>query len=378
MNYSLLAGIIPTPDGIYNDYYINISGSMIKSITRHPDYLLKDRLNAYIAMPGFIDIHTHGYYGIDAMESSYSDIHKWASMLAMHGVTSFIPACVSSPVDDIIKFIKKIGYAMSSQDVNEARIIGARSEGPYINVKKRGAHNPDFIRKIDKNEILSILNASNNTLKIIDIAPELDNFQEALSMFNSSGTIVSIGHSNADFNRASMAINSGAMLMTHFYNAMTAFNHRAPGMIDAGLLSDVFLEVIPDMHHVSWESINIMLKIRGPKRIIAITDSLSIGGTDKYSGTLGGLGIDIKDGVAWISGTETIAGSVLTMERAFKNLYEHGINIDELAEMLSGNAARLLGMENYGMIWPGMIADINIVNENIDIVNTIINGNPLK
>ncbi len=373
LNYSFLASNIVTPEGIKYNNYINISGSIIKSITESPLYNVRNDLKGKMAMPGFIDIHTHGYFGIDAMEANENDLHRWASLLARKGVTSFIPTCVSSPIDDIINFIEKIKSAMSSQGKNEAKILGARSEGPYISMEMHGAHNPEFLRKINVNEISML--ADRYPLRIIDIAPELENFQAALSIFNNHGVIVSIGHSNADFPTSSMALNSNVRLMTHFYNAMTRFNYRIPGMIDAGLLSkDAFLEVIPDLHHVSPQAIKIMERIKGLNKIIAVTDSLSIGGVNDVTGSIGNLKIEKRENVAYISGTNTIAGSILSMDTALKNLYNLGFNINDISMALSSNQADLLGI-NTGKIRSGMIADINIIDDDLNVVKTIISGN---
>ncbi len=375
-SFSLSANKVVTSSGVIEDAFVNVSGETITGISKEPYF---DRIIDYsnqIVVPGFIDIHTHGYFGIDAVSSNETDIRKWASAIARKGVTSFIPTCVSLPKDHLINFIKKIDRLMRSRKSSESRIIGARSEGPFISMDKRGAHNPEFVRKISMDEVNEIIVSSNNALKIVDMAPELNLFNEAMSRFQSAGTMVSVGHSNADFATASLSLASGVRLMTHFYNAMTKLDHREPGMVGAGLLSqNAFLEIISDFHHVSKHAIEIVSKMRGWDHIIAVTDSLSIGGTEEENSSLGGVEIEMHDGVVWIKGTRTIAGSVLTLEQAFMNLCGEGVSLSNCIKSLSTNPASLMGLNDRGDIAAGKIADINILDRKLNVIKTIIGGN---
>lgn len=250
----------------------------------------------------------------------------------------------------------------------EARILGARSEGPYISMEKRGAHNPAFVRKINFSEIEQILDSCSVTLKIMDMASEIADFGSASAMLQRGDILVSAGHSSADFKTASVALSSGIRFITHFYNAMTQFDHRTTGIVGAGLLSpNAFLEIIADFHHVSREAIRIVVQMKGWNSVIAITDSLSVGGAEQSWLVLGGLITEMHDGVAWISGTNRIAGSVLTLDQAFRNLHKLGAGLIDLAKAFSSNPAALLGLNDLGDIAPGKRADINF----LDILRTI-------
>ncbi len=373
--FSISSNTVITARGMLENVYINISGSIVKSITPEPEYKIFNDFKSMISVPGFIDIHTHGYFGVDAGQSGEEEIHRWARLITGHGVTSFIPTCVSAPTEEIISFVEKIRETMLNQKNGEARIIGARSEGPYISMEKKGAHNPAFVREINFSEIRQIVDYCAGTLKIIDMAPELNGFEKASALLQGSGINVSAGHSSADFRIASNALLCGTKLITHFYNAMTQFDHRSPGMVGAGLLSNTaFLEIIADFHHVSREAISIMLKMKGWDRTIAITDSLSIGGTEMKNCILGGLKAEVHDGVAWISGTKTIAGSILTMDRAFRNLHSIGAELSDMVQAFSTNPAELLGLYDRGDIAPGKLADINFLDVNLNLVGTMIGG----
>ena len=372
--YSIKCKNIVTPAGIVGKPYININKDKIDSLSDKPVYSnILDHHND-IALPGFIDIHTHGYFGIDASSASPGEILYWARMLSKNGVTSFVPTCVSLPLDQFFKFIDNVKYAMQHQSPGEARIIGARSEGPFISLLRKGAHNPEYIRDIDLDEIKKIIKYSKGVLRIIDIAPELKNFDSAMALFSGNEIIVSIGHSNSDYNTASSALRSGVRLITHFYNAMTQFDHRSPGVVGAGLLSkNAYLEIISDFHHVSREAIEIMINNVDYNHVIEITDSLSIGGTANHEAKLGGLNIVIKDGVAWIKDTSTIAGSILEMKQGYKNLECMDISPDNISKLLSYNQAQLLGL-NTGSIAPGKVADLCFMDDAGCITDTLVSG----
>ncbi|MCI2413076.1 N-acetylglucosamine-6-phosphate deacetylase [Cuniculiplasma divulgatum] len=373
---SILLKRIITINGCRDNCYLNVKDGVIHSITEKKifDNEIVDFSNL-TAVPGFIDIHTHGYFGVDATYSSEEEIHRWAQMLARKGITSFIPTCVSLPLETMIKFINKIRSASLHQKEDEARILGMRSEGPYISLEQKGAHNPLYLRRPDIDELRKIIQAAGSSLFIIDMAPELENFRESLEYLLENNKVVSIGHSNASYSQATAGIDSGARLMTHFFNAMSPLKHREAGMVGAGLLSDsVYLELIGDMHHVSREAIKILLKTRDIDHIIGITDSLSIGGTTSADAKLGGLDVIKKDGVAWIRDTNTIAGSILTMDTAFQNLHEIVSDPVNLTKIFSTNASKALSLKNIGYIDVGMDADINIIDDHMKVKGTMIRG----
>jgi N-acetylglucosamine-6-phosphate deacetylase len=363
--------------GEYYNGYLLIKNGIIEGISNRNEnnYTILDRSDKIIT-PGFIDLHTHGYYRVDSMDSSEDEIHYWASRIPEHGVTTFIPTGVSSSFNKIKKFLNKIGNVMENQKNNEAMIYGARLEGPYISLIKKGAHNPDFIRDIDINEIQELSSNYNNILRIIDIAPELKGFNDAFNILTGANIIVSAGHTDADFTIANNAFKLGVRLITHFYNAMSPFNHRNPGMVGAGFLSqNIFLELISDLHHVSKEAIEILINQVGLSRIILITDSLSIGSSGKDSGILGDLDIELKDNVAWIRGTDTIAGSILTPDRALKNLISMGIRPENIIPSMTSIPANLLGINNIGDILPGKAGNLCILDKEFNVNSTLINGN---
>jgi N-acetylglucosamine-6-phosphate deacetylase len=363
--------------GEYYNGYLLIKNGIIEGIynKNKNNYTVLDYSDKIIT-PGFIDLHTHGYYGVDSMDSSEGEMHYWAGRITEHGVTTFIPTGVSSSFDKMKQFLNKMGSVMENQKDNEAIIYGARLEGPYISLNKKGAHNTNYIRGIDINEIQELSRDYNNILRIIDIAPELEGFNDAFNILTGSNIIVSAGHTDADFAIANNAFKLGVRLITHFYNAMSPFNHRNPGMVGAGFLSEnIFLELISDLHHVSKEAIEILIDQVGLSRIILITDSLSIGSSGNDSGILGDLDIELKDNVAWIRGTDTIAGSILTPDKALKNLMSMGIKPENIIPSMTSIPANLLGINNTGDLLPGKAGNLCILDKDFNVNSTLINGN---
>ena len=373
-DFSVLAGNVVTSQGRIENSYINISNGRIQGISAVPYHTDVINMQNYTAVPGFIDIHTHGYFGVDAFDSNKKEIIRWSENLARIGVTSFIPTCVSLKLDDLVSFLEKIRGLMKSEKSGAARILGARSEGPYISIEKKGAHNPDNVRNPSSDEIDKLTSYA-DVLRIMDMAPELEGFPTAMSRLENCGIAVSIGHTNGTFSEVSRGISSGARLMTHFYNAMTQMDHRSPGAVGAGFLaSNNYLEIIADFHHVSREAIDIMIKLRGWDHIVAITDSLSVGGADLGKASLGQLPIEVHDGVAWIAGTHTIAGSILTMHESFSNLFSIGADLIDLVKAFSYNPAKILAAKDLGDIAPGKLADINFLDDEMKVSSTMISG----
>ena len=374
MSLKIKSGTLISPENVKKDSIITIQDGRISSVDSGSDNPVDLDFSDYTVVPGFIDIHTHGYYGIDSFSSSDTEILEWSRRITETGVTSFIPTLVSLPLEDIYFQFDRYRKLISAQREG-ASILGLRCEGPYLSEEKRGAHNLKHLRVPQLKEVEQLFTQGEGVLKIIDIAPELGDIAAIVKLAMERGILISTGHSNTDYETAVRSFDSGSPLITHFYNAMSNLSHREVGLVGAGLLHNrVALELIADLHHVSLEATRLLEKMRGFHNVVLITDSLAVGGNSNAKLTLGGLPVTLHDGVAWIGDTSTIAGSVLTIDLALRNLVGSGYKLENLIYSTSAIQARLLGINDLGHIKPGYRADLTVMDEKGEIVATIKEG----
>ena len=373
-SYTISAGEIHTGKSSLDNAILSVDGEFIGSMGKNPDHRADYDLSGYILLPAYSDIHTHGYFGIDAFFGGKEEIEEWGEKLYATGVSSFVPSLVSLPLDSLLEQFRKYSSIIHNQGKG-AKILGIRCEGPYLSKEKRGAHNIDYLRVPELEEIEELFRKGKGILRIIDIAPETGDFAEIVRIASKYGMKISAGHSNATYKQSTEAFDSGASIVTHFYNAMSTLTHSDSGMVGAGLLNtSVPLELIADFHHVPAESIRIIDRMRGMGRAVLISDSLPIGGSPGGNFSIGGLEIIEKDGVAWIKGTDTIAGSVLTMDRAVQNLAGMGFPVGQLAHASARIQAEILGLEHMGTLEPGKAANIAVLDRKLKVVAMIHNG----
>lgn len=373
-SYSISAGEVHTGKKSLKNAVLSITDGKIESVQESQGNQTDFDLRNYLLVPSYSDIHTHGYFGIDAYFGQKQEIECWAEKLYSTGVTSFIPTLVSLPIDSILEQFNKYKDIMQTQSKG-AKVLGLRCEGPYLSEEKRGAHNINHLRVPALEEIEELFSKGRGILKIIDIAPEIGNFHEIVKIASKYGIKVSAGHSNATYKQSTEAFQSGAAIVTHFYNAMSSLTHEDSGMVGAGLLNkSVPLELIADFHHVPPEGIRLIDRARGMGRVVLISDSLPIGGSNGGNFSIGGLDIIEKNGVAWIKGTETIAGSVLTLDRAVQNLSGMGFSLGILSHAASSIQAEILGLDNTGSLEQWKQANITVLDRKINVAAVIHNG----
>ncbi|AVQ37460.1 N-acetylglucosamine-6-phosphate deacetylase [Clostridium botulinum] len=333
------------------------------------DYII-DAKGLYIS-PGFIDVHIHGSGGKDAMDGKIESIKVISNTIAKRGVTSFLPTTMTMAKEHIYKALDAIEQAMN-MDLGGAKVLGAHLEGPFINPKYKGAQKVDFI----KNPSFDFIKGYENVIKIITLAPEKDeNFKFLKDIKENTDIVLSIGHSDATYEQAMVAIDNGISRATHTFNAMTPLNHRKPGIIGAIMNTNISCELIADNIHVHKGAINVLTKIKGKDEIILITDSMRAGCMKNGIWELGGQKVIVKDGSARLE-DNTLAGSILTLDRAVKNMKN---NIDaslcEIISMVTINPAKDINIyDKKGSIEKGKDSDIVIFDKDINIRMTIVEG----
>ncbi|MET1159813.1 MAG: N-acetylglucosamine-6-phosphate deacetylase [Thermoprotei archaeon] len=375
---------IYTPYEIIETGYILIENGVIKSIGREPyphdigDLPVID-LKGNICGPGFVDTHIHGILGYDTMDGKKESFIEMSKALVKYGVTAFIPSTVSSSHETLIKVSKAIKEAIAEWKPEVgARILGLHLEGPYINPEKRGAHNKEYIREPSIEEFEEYYHASNKSIREITIAPELRNAIEFIEYVVAKDVVVQIGHTNATYEEALRGIAAGASKATHLYNGMRGIHHRDPGVVIALMSApNVFLELIADFIHVAPQMIKFTIDFAGINRIVLVTDAISATGLPDGIYELGGLKIRVSGGISRLVETGGLAGSTLTMDKAFRNIISLGFSVRDAFIMASTNPARSVGadkVEKIGLIKPGYKADIVVLNHNYEVIMTIVNG----
>lgn len=373
MKKCIINGKIILHDEIVNKNVFIKDDKITEISNRQPeDEDIIDAKGAYVS-PGFIDVHTHGRGGSDTMYATFDDLNTISKATLKTGVTSFLPTTMTMPVDDIAKAIENI--AVNKDKVEGAQVLGTHLEGPFFNKKYKGAQPEECMILPTVDNYLSFVQDHQDIIRKISIAPELEHSLELISYLKDKNTVVSLGHTNATYEQAQAAIDAGATSGTHTYNAMTPLTHRAPGVVGAVMINDsVYAELILDGVHVNYAAAKALLRTKGKDKLILITDSLEAAGLENGKYLLGNQDVYVKDGEArLIDGT--LAGSIVSMNVAVKNAYEHlGLTLNEAVNLASYNPAQSLNEPLLGEIKVGNYADIIFFDDNIKIQQTMIKG----
>lgn len=373
MKKCIINGKVVLHDGIVLKNVFIDGDKIVEISNRQPtEEQIIDAKEAYVA-PGFIDVHTHGRGGSDTMYATFDDLNTISKATLKTGVTSFLPTTMTMPVDAIANAIENV--AKNKDKVEGAQILGVHLEGPFFNKKYKGAQPEECMILPTVDNYLSFVKEYQNIVRKISIAPELDNSIEFIRYLNGKNTVVSLGHTNATYEEAQAAIDAGATSGTHTYNAMTPLTHRAPGVVGAVMINDsVYAELILDGVHVNYAAAKALLKTKGKDKLVLITDSLEAAGLENGKYLLGNQDVYVKDGEArLIDGT--LAGSIVSMNVAVRNAYQHlGIELYEAVNLASYNPAKSLNEDLLGEIKEGNYADIIFFDDDINILDTMIKG----
>lgn len=330
-----------------------------------------DASGKYVA-PGLIDLHIHGYLGKDVCDGEEESIRTIAGGLVQNGVTGFLPTTMTVDKQVIVKALETCrALKETSKTWQGTTILGVHAEGPFINPKKKGAQDPQYILKPDA----AFVKEYADIIKVISLAPEMDeDFAAIKEIRRDTDVVISMGHTDADYDTAMAATTVGVRHATHLFNAMTALAHRNPGVVGAALNSDVTTELIVDTFHVNPALYSIVYRMKGDK-LCFITDCLPAGGLPEGEYTLGGQRF-ISKGIECRLPDGTIAGSVLKLNKGVWNVYTNSdIPLYECVNCASLNPAKAIGMDRTkGSLEVGKDADIIITDAEFNVEKTIIGG----
>ena len=324
-----------------------------------------------VLMPGFIDIHSHGAGGCDTCDCKIESIRTIADCKMKEGVTTWLPTTLTlgtKTLAEVCETVKE--YAASP---NGSKTPGVHLEGPYINPKQCGAQNPAFVRPADYEEVEMLNNIY--PVLLISMAPEMPGAVDFIAKASAAGITCSAGHSAASYADFKKAKAAGLRHLTHFCNQMSPQHHREIGLVGSGMLDkDVKIEVICDKIHLCEDMLKLTFSNKDISQLILITDSLACSWMPDGPGSLGGLPIIVKGGVARLE-SGNLAGSTLRYAKGLKNVQElTGKPLSELVKATSWNQAQSLGLHDLGKIEPGYTADLVLLDAEYDVLKTIIDG----
>ena len=306
-----------------------------------------------VLLPGFVDIHCHGGAGFYFGSKKLEEIQQVINIHRAHGTTTMLASLVSEPIEKLKQQVVQL-----LPFVRSGAIAGIHLEGPYLSHEKCGAHDPALLRDPVTSELQELLDIADGAISMVTLAPELEHGIEAIDFLVDHGVVVALGHSNADAATAKRAIDAGASLVTHFYNGLPRLDSAQENITLQALRDErVSLELINDGVHVDSGAIELLLHA-APGRVLLITDAMSAAGSADGHYTIGALAVEVKDGVARLQSNGSLAGSTLTMKKAFENLVNnHGASLEYAAYCASTLPAKVLGIEYAGEIKVGALAN---------------------
>jgi N-acetylglucosamine-6-phosphate deacetylase len=333
--------------------------------------------------PGFLDIHMHGGAGLDVMRASPAELPRLGRFLVSHGVTGYFATTVAAPLDATCAALERLADAIEQMtkvngDPPEARPLGIHLEGPFLSHKRRGVHPPEYLVEPTIPIFEKLWQAARGHVRMITIAPEIPGAMEVIAEAARRKICVSIGHSDAELPVARAAVQAGARHATHTFNAMRPLDHRNPGIIGEVLSDDTMTaDIIVDGIHVSPEVVKLFLRAKGPERAVLITDAISATGMPDGRYQLGPIQVDVKDGKA--TAGDSLAGSVLTMDRAVRNVTQFSNwTLAQAVRAATLNPAQAVGLSaKFGRLAVGTEASFLVLSSAGDVLKTIVGGRGL-
>ena len=390
----ITGGDVVLPDRILPNASLIIDGSRIVAVEAgrvdSPGATIVAAPDCFV-VPGFVDVHVHGVGGHDTLNDG-EPVAAIAALLPGYGVTSFSPTTVACPPAGLAGVLRQVAALRAARPPGSARVLPAHLESNFINPEYRGAQPAECLRRppggqagsgdrqnsgeFSGEDILKVIAGARQDVGIVTLAPELPGGIDLVRTLVAAGHRVSLGHTGASFDEAMAAIDAGARHATHLFNRMAPITHRAPGVAGAILArEEVAAELICDGHHVHATMARIAVASKGVGRMIAITDATAGAGLPVGStALLGGHRIRVTDQAALL-GDGTLAGSTLTMDRAFATIVRgFGCSVTEASLMCSTTPARELGLAGFGAIAEGSVADLAILDRDFRVVRTFIGG----
>ena len=369
---------IVTSGRLVSDSWVLVEDGVIAAVgqseQRPPAAGATTSLRGALVLPGFVDIHVHGGGG-GSFGSDRASTLRAARFHASNGTTSLLATLSTCPAGALVEHVAQLG-SFSEEPELGCRLLGVHLEGPFISMVRRGAHNPQLIRPPDKAELGGLLAKAPGRIRLMTMAPEVPGFRDVARMAEEAGVAIALGHTDADGPQLRAAIGAGARTMTHTFNGMRPVLHRSPGPMEAIVDTGVSCELICDGVHVHPTFVRMLRALVGQDRLVLVTDAARWAGAPDGTYEAGDRSVDVRDGAAFLHGTETLAGSTVTMAEVTRRYARFtGAGPVELAAVSSANAARALGEDHrIGRVQPGHQADLVVLGAGMECLGVMTAG----
>lgn len=365
----LAASRVVTPTRVLAPGWLRLSGERIVEVgPGAPPEPADLTLDAAIA-PGFVDMHVHGGGGasFDIGTAQAADVVRRAHLA--HGTTSMMASLVTDTHRVMAAAVKELSLL-----VDDGLLVGIHLEGPWLSPQRSGAHQPGSLADPDPAAVESLLTAGAGSVRMVTLAPELTGGLAAVAQLVAAGVVVGIGHTDATYGIARQALDAGASVGTHLFNAMRPLHHREPGPVGALLDSGADVELIADGVHLHPAVLRVALHAK-PGRTVLVTDAMAAAGAADGDYRLGQMAVEVRDGVARLAGQGAIAGSTLTMDAAVRYcVQEAGIDLLDAITAATATPARVLGLTDVGVLEPDRLADLVVLDDDLRVLRVMRRG----
>lgn len=356
---TVLAGArVVLPTGVVDDGRVIVDGTRI--VGSAPSSARTLDLSGHWLVPGFVDLHNHGGGGASFTSGTVEEVLQGVHTHRLHGTTTLVASTVTGDMDGLAQ-----RAGLLSELAEQGDIAGIHFEGPFISPCRKGAHSEELLRDPDPAEVRKLIDAARGRASMVTLATELPGGIDSVRLLTEHGVIAAIGHTDATYEQTVEAIDAGATVATHLFNAMPTLGHRTPGPI-AALLEDerITVELINDGTHLHPAALQLAFHHAGADRVAFITDAMDAAGFGDGRYRLGPLEVEVSEGVARLVEGGSIAGSTLTLDRAFQRAVTvDRLPVEDIVAALSANPARLLGLyDRVGSLEPGKDADLVVLD----------------
>lgn len=367
----VLAGArVVLPTGVVQDGRVVVEDTRIAATAAENAEVVD--VSGHWLVPGFVDIHNHGGGGASFTSGTVDEVLHGIHTHRLHGTTTLVASTVTGDMDFLTQ-----RAGLLSELAEQGDVAGIHFEGPFISPCRKGAHSEELLRDPDPAAVRKLVDAARGKAKMVTLATELPGGIDSVRLLAELGVIAAIGHTDATYEQTVEAIGAGATVATHLFNAMPQIGHRAPGPITA-LLEDerITVELIDDGTHLHPASLQLAFHHAGAGRVAFITDAMDAAGFGDGRYMLGPLEVEVSEGVARLVEGGSIAGSTLTLDRAFKRAVTvDGLSVEDVVAAISANPARLLGMDDrIGSLEAGKDADLVVLDHQFDLKGVMRRG----